>query len=234
MIVPPTGSAMTTARLPHPDADARAPAKPVLRGVFHEVAAAGALAAWVLLVAAASPGAATAAAAVYGATLFALFATSALYHRPNWPPRARTVMRRLDHSAIYLLIAGTYTPFCLLVGGTSGRAMLAVAWGGAALGVLQSLLWIRAPKAVSAAIYVLLGWVVLPVVPAMLRALGPGALALLAAGGLAYTLGAVVYATRRPDPIPRVLGYHEIFHALVVVAAALQLAVVAQALRAIR
>jgi hemolysin III len=225
---------MATAPFPQLDGDSRPVPKPVLRGVFHEVAAAGALAAWVLLVAAAPAGVATAAAAVYGATLFALFATSALYHRPNWPPRARMVMRRLDHAAIYLLIAGTYTPLCLLLGGGTGRSMLAVAWGGAALGILQSLLWVRAPKAVSAAIYLVLGWVVLPVVPALLRALGPGALALLAAGGLAYTLGAVVYATRRPDPFPRVLGYHEVFHALVVVAAALQLAVVALALRAFR
>jgi hemolysin III len=225
---------MATAPFPQLDYDPRRAPKPVLRGVFHEVAAAGALAAWVLLVAAAPAGVAKAAAAVYGGTLFVLFATSALYHRPNWPPRARMVMRRLDHAAIYLLIAGTYTPFCLLIGGGTGRAMLAVAWGGATLGVLQSVLWIRAPKAVSAAIYLALGWVVLPVVPALLRALGPGALALLAAGGLAYTMGAVVYATRRPDPFPRILGYHEIFHALVVVAAALQLAVVALALRALR
>jgi len=225
---------MATAPFPQLDYDPRRAPKPVLRGVFHEVAAAAALAAWVLLVAAAPAGVAKGAAAVYGGTLFVLFATSALYHRPNWPPRARMVMRRLDHAAIYLLIAGTYTPFCLLIGGGTGRAMLAVAWGGATLGVLQSVLWIRAPKAVSAAIYLALGWVVLPVVPALLRALGPGALALLAAGGLAYTMGAVVYATRRPDPFPRVLGYHEIFHALVVVAAALQLAVVALALRALR
>jgi hemolysin III len=225
---------MATAPFPQLDYDPRRAPKPVLRGVFHEVAAAGALAAWVLLVAAAPAGVAKGAAAVYGGTLFVLFATSALYHRPNWPPRARMVMRRLDHAAIYLLIAGTYTPFCLLIGGGTGRAMLAVAWGGATLGVLQSVLWIRAPKAVSAAIYLALGWVVLPVVPALLRALGPGALALLAAGGLAYTMGAVVYATRRPDPFPRILGYHEIFHALVVVAAALQLAVVALALRALR
>jgi hemolysin III len=225
---------MATAPLPHLDADPRAAPKPVLRGVFHEVAAAGALAAWVLLVAAAPAGVGTAAAAVYGGTLFALFTTSALYHRPNWRPRARMVMRRLDHAAIFLLIAGTYTPFCLLLGGSTGRTMLAVAWGGAALGVLQSVLWVRAPRAVSAAIYLLLGWVVLPVVPALLRALGAGALVLLGAGGLAYTVGAVVYATRRPDPLPRVLGYHEVFHALVIVAAALQLAVVVRALGALR
>jgi hemolysin III len=211
----------------------RHPDKPILRGVFHEVAAAGALSAWILLVAAAPAGAGRTAALVYGATLFALFATSALYHRPNWRPRARMVMRRLDHSAIFLLIAGSYTPFCLVLGGQAGRTLLWVAWGGAALGVLQSMLWVRAPKPLVAGVYLLLGWVVLPVVPALLRTLGAGAVVLLAAGGLAYTLGAVVYATRRPDPFPRVLGYHEVFHALVVVAAALQFAVVAQAVRAL-
>jgi len=217
-----------------PGGAAHQPEKPVLRGVFHEVAAAGALSAWVLLVAAAPSGPGRLAAAVYGATLFALFATSALYHRPNWSPRARMVMRRLDHSAIFLLIAGSYTPFCLVLGGSAGRTLLWVAWTGAALGVLQSVFWVRAPKLLVSAIYLLLGWVVLPVVPALLRVLGPGAVALLAAGGLAYSLGAVVYATRRPDPIPRVLGYHEVFHALVVLAAALQFTVVAEAVRAIR
>jgi hemolysin III len=226
---------MATTAPTHPERldPVSAPAKPALRGVFHEVAAALALAAWVILARDATPGPARLAALVYGATLFGLFATSALYHRPAWSPRARAWMRRLDHSAIFLLIAGSYTPLCLLLGGATGRAFLGIAWGGAALGVAQSVLWVRAPKPLVAAIYVLLGWVALPVVPALLRALGGGAVALLAAGGIAYTVGAVVYATRRPDPIPRVLGYHEVFHALVVVAAALQLAVVARAIRAL-
>jgi hemolysin III len=226
---------MTSTAPTHPEGldPGAAPAKPALRGVFHEVAAALALAAWVILARDAPSGPARAAALVYGATLFGLFATSALYHRPDWSPRARARMRRLDHSAIFLLIAGSYTPLCLLVGGATGRAFLGIAWGGAALGVAQSVLWVRAPKPLVAGVYVVLGWVALPVVPALLRALGGGAVALLAAGGIAYTLGAVVYATRRPDPFPRVLGYHEVFHALVVVAAALQFAVVARAVQAL-
>ncbi|HEY7724523.1 MAG TPA: hemolysin III family protein [Anaeromyxobacteraceae bacterium] len=207
--------------------------KPLLRGVSHEVAAVVALAGWLALAASAPSSSARLAAHVYGGSLFALFATSAIYHRPSWSPPARARMRRLDHSAIFLLIAGTYTPFCLLLGGSAGRLLLAVVWSGAALGVLQSLLWVRAPRAVVVAIAVALGWAVVPVIPSLRAALGTGAIALLLAGGLAYTLGAVTYARRRPDPFPRVFGYHEVFHALVVVAAACHFAVVAGALRAI-
>jgi hemolysin III len=210
-----------------------APAKPLLRGVSHEVAAGVALAGWIVLAVVASPGPARVAAHVYGASLFTLFAVSAAYHRPSWPPRARLFMRRLDHSAIFLLIAGTYTPFCLLLPPSTGERLLVVVWAGAAAGVVQSVAWIRAPKPLVAAIYVLLGWVVLPVLPALRAALGGGAIALLAAGGALYTLGAVVYAAQRPDPFPRVFGYHEIFHALVVAAAACHFAVAADAIRAL-
>jgi hemolysin III len=212
--------------------DLAAAEKPLLRGVFHEVAAFVALAGWLALASAASSGAARVAAHVYGASL-----------SPSSPPappttvragrRRRARMRRLDHSAIFLLIAGTYTPFCLLLGGSAGRALLAVVWAGALLGVLQSILWVQAPRAVVAAIAVALGWAVVPVLPSLSAALGTGAIALLGAGGLAYTLGAVIYARRRPDPFPRIFGYHEVFHALVVVAAACHFAVVAAALRSI-
>lgn len=207
--------------------------KPLLRGVSHELAAGVALAAWIALAVLAPSQRALAAANVYGASLFALFAVSALYHRPTWPQRARLWLRRLDHSAIFLLVAGTYTPFCLVLGGARGDWLLAVVWGGATLGILQSVLWVRAPKPLVAAVYVLLGWVILPVLPALVALLGPGAVALLAAGGLTYSLGAVVYAARRPDPFPRVFGYHEVFHALVVVAAGLHLAVTARAILAL-
>lgn len=207
--------------------------KPLLRGVSHEIAAVVALAASVALVAAAAPGRARLAAGIYGASLVALFTISALYHRPTWSPRQRLFWRRLDHAAIFLLIAGTYTPLCLLLGGTAGFTELAVVWGGAALGVGQSVFWPTAPKPLIAAVYVALGWVVVPVTPALSRTLGAPALALLLAGGVAYTVGAVVYAVRRPDPFPRVFGYHEIFHALVVVAAALHFVVAAGAVMAL-
>jgi len=210
-----------------------APVKPLLRGVSHEIAAGLALLAWFALAVAAAPGRARLAANIYGASLLTLFLVSALYHRPTWPPRARLFMRRLDHSAIFFLIAGTYTPICLLLPERTGTTLLAVVWGGAAAGVLQSILWVRAPKPLVAAVYVLLGWVVVPVVPALGAALGGGAIVLLGAGGAAYTAGAVVYAVRRPDPFPRVFGYHEVFHALVIVAAACHLGVVAAAIRAL-
>jgi hemolysin III len=209
------------------------PEKPLLRGVSHEIAAGVALTGWIVLALVAAPGRARVAANVYGASLFTLFLTSALYHRPTWRPRARLFMRRLDHSAIFLLIAGTYTPFCLLLPPAAGRALLAVVWGGAAAGVVQSLLWVRAPKALSAIVYVLLGWVIIPVLPSLRATLGGGALALLAGGGAIYTAGAVIYAARRPDPFPRIFGYHEIFHALVIAAAACHYAVAASVVAAL-
>ena len=207
-----------------------APEKPLLRGVSHEIAAGVALAGWIVLALVAAPGRARLAANVYGASLFTLFLVSALYHRPTWRPRARLLMRRLDHSAIFLLVAGTYTPVCLLLPAASGVPLLAVVWVGAALGILQSILWVHAPKPLVAAIYVALGWAVLPVLPTVRTVLGTAAIALLAAGGAAYTLGAVIYAAQRPDPFPRVFGYHEVFHALVIVAAACHFAVVARAI----
>ncbi len=207
--------------------------KPLLRGVSHEIAAFAALAGWVALAAFAPSARGRAAANVYGASLFALFVVSALYHRRTWAPRARAGMRRLDHSAIFLLVAGTYTPLCLLLPPGSGLPLLGLVWGGAALGVVQSVVWVHAPKPLVAAIYVALGWAVLPVLPAMRTVLGTPAVALLAAGGGAYTIGAVIYAARRPDPFPRVFGYHEVFHVLVILAAAMHFAVVARLLPAI-
>ncbi len=207
--------------------------KPLLRGVSHEIAAGVALAGLVALVLLAPGPRARVAGAVYGGSLVALFAVSALYHRPTWNPRARLWMRRLDHSAIFLLIAGTYTPLCLLLGDDRARTLLAVVWAGAGLGILRALAWPRAPRAVSTALYLLLGWAAVPLVPAIWRTMGPVPLLLLAAGGLLYTVGGLIYALRRPDPFPRVFGYHEIFHALVIAAAGLQFAVVAVAVRAL-
>ncbi len=193
--------------------------KPLLRGVSHEIAAAFAVAGGVALVQAASGVRGAVAAAVYGTALTAQFAISALYHRPRWGERARLLMRRLDHAAIFLLIAGTYTPFCLLVPPQTGRPLLAVVWTGALAGVVLSVRWPLAPKWLMAVLTVTLGWAIVPTVPAMLAAIGWRGVSLLAAGGVTYTVGAVVYATRFPDPSPRVFGYHEVFHALVIAAA---------------
>ena len=194
---------------------------PLLRGVSHQIAAFVSLVAGTALVVAARTPRGRWAALVYGASLFTLFSVSAVYHRRRtWSRRARRIVRRLDHSVIFLLIAGTYTPLAALVGGARGTALLAVAWTGAALGIMKVNLWTRAPKRVGIALYVLLGWAAAPAFPTLAARLGAGPILLLLAGGLAYTVGAVVYATRRPNPYPRVFGYHEVFHALVVAAAA--------------
>lgn len=207
--------------------------KPALRGYSHEIAAYVAVPAALALVAGARGPIALAGAAVYGASLVALFATSALYHRPRWSPRARRIMWRLDHSAIFVLIAGTYTPLCLLLGPGAGHALLAIVWAGAAGGVIVSMVWVTAPKALMAGLYVLLGWVSVTTFPDLQAALGPRTLGLLVAGGLLYTGGAVIYAVRRPDPLPDVFGFHEVFHLLVVAAAGCHFAVVGAAIRAI-
>jgi hemolysin III len=137
-------------------------------------------------------------------------------------------MRRLDHSMIFVLIAGTYTPFALLVlHGGLARAILIVVWAGAALGTLLNLVWVRAPKPVTAAVYLALGWVAVAAMPQMARAIGAVGVGLVILGGVLYTAGAVIYAIRKPNPVPGVFGYHEVFHALVVAAAAAHFAAVA-------
>lgn len=203
--------------------------RPQLRGVSHQWAFFISIALGVTLVITAPPGRATFAAAVYAACVALLFGTSALYHRITWrTAAARRWMRRLDHSAIFLLIAGTYTPFALVVvDGTLAGILLAVVWAGALGGIVLKLLWIDAPKWLAALVYVLLGWVGVAVVPDLVEDVGLTASLMVALGGLLYTVGAVVYAARRPDPIPTVFGYHEVFHALVIAAAAVQYAVVA-------
>jgi len=203
--------------------------RPQWRGVTHQWAFFISLVLGVVLVIQAPSGRGTFAAAVYAACVALLFGTSALYHRVTWrTTAARRWMRRLDHSAIFLLIAGTYTPFALLVlDGTLADVVLAVIWVGAAGGILLKLLWIDAPKWLTALIYVLLGWVAVAVTPDLISELGITASVLVGVGGLLYTAGAIIYALRRPDPVPAVFGYHEVFHALVIAAAALQYAVVA-------
>ncbi len=211
-------------------AAAKAPlGKPRFRGVTHQWAFFISLALGGALVVTAPSGRATAAAAVYAGCVAILFGSSALYHRVDWrSATTRRWMRRLDHSAIFLLIAGSYTPFALLViAGALGDVILAVIWSGAALGIFLKLVWIDAPKWLVTLIYVALGWVVVVAAPDLLRELGLVPTAMVAAGGLFYTAGALVYALRRPDPVPAVFGYHEVFHVLVILAAALQYAVVA-------
>jgi hemolysin III len=219
--------------LPTPDrlVAPRAPvlsSRPRFRGVVHQWSFFVALAAGAGLVAWAPAGRATVATAVYAVALAGLLGTSALYHRITWRPAVRAWVRRLDHAMIFVLIAGTYTPFAVLVlDEPLNVVVLAGVWGGALAGIVFTLLWIDAPKWLSAAAYVALGWFSIIALPQIAERAGAGALVLLAAGGIAYTAGAVVYARRRPDPRPASFGYHEVFHVLVVVAAAAHFAAVA-------
>jgi hemolysin III len=193
---------------------------PLLRGALHAWAFWAALAAAVTLVLLAPVGAARVAAVVYGVGLCALFAGSALYHRWCTIPRLRPLLRRIDHSTIFVFIAASYTPIALLVlTGPMRWVVLVAVWAGALAGVGFSLAWITAPRVLVAACYLALGWVAVIAVPQLVSRLEVTPLVLLAAGGVLYTLGAAVYAARRPDPWPRVFGFHELFHAFVVAAA---------------
>jgi hemolysin III len=205
------------------------PAKPRLRGVFHQWACACSVPLGVVLVGVAGTARARLALSIYALSLIGLFGASALYHRVNWRSmRTRDWMRRLDHSMIFVLIAGSYTPFAMLVlRGPLAIAILAGVWVAALLGVTFNLVWSNAPTWLRAALYVCLGWVALAALPQLGHAIGIDGLVLLGLGGVLYTLGAVVYAFKRPNPVPSVFGYHEIFHTLVIAAAALQCAVIA-------
>jgi hemolysin III len=203
--------------------------RPRLRGRSHQWAFFVAVAAGIALVSSAPDGRPRLAVSIYAVTVAGLFGVSALYHRISWRrAAARAWMRRADHSMIFLVIAGTYTPFALLVlHGPLATAILITVWGGALAGIVLKLVWVDAPKWLAATVYVALGWVAVAAFPQLLERAGLMSTILLAFGGVLYTLGAVVYALRRPDPVPMVFGYHEVFHALVIAAAALQFVVVA-------
>jgi hemolysin III len=180
------------------------------------------------LIAAASGGDTRLVASIYALAVSALLGTSALYHRVTWRPGTRRWMRRLDHSMIFVLIAGTFTPVAAIaLSGTLAEAILIVVWAGAAVGVVFKLLWIDAPKWLFAAVYIALGWVSAAVFGELPGAIGWLGVTGLALGGLLYTAGALIYASERPNPWPSVFGYHEVFHALVLAAAALHYAVIA-------
>jgi hemolysin III len=191
--------------------------KPRLRGVLHQYAFFVSLGSGTLLVVLAAGSRASVAAAVYAASVSALFGVSALYHRVTWTAPARRRMRRLDHAMIFLLIAGTYTPVGLLVlQGTLATVVLAVVWGGALAGIVLELAWTGAPRWLGGAVYLALGWVAIVAMPQLFTRLGVAGGLLIVAGGLVYSAGAAVYAMRRPDPVPAVFGYHEVFHVLVI------------------
>jgi hemolysin III len=198
--------------------------KPRLRGWLHTfgffVAAAGGVV--LVAVAAGRPGLAPmVTCAIYSVTVCGLFGVSALYHRRVWTPRLFQVMRRLDHSMIFLFIAGTYTPFSvLLLDRRTATVILVIVWTGALAGVALKLVWPHGPRWLSAPLYIGLGWVAVAVLPGILSGGGVVPLVLLLVGGAAYSAGAVFYALRRPNPWPAVFGHHEFFHACTLVAAA--------------
>jgi hemolysin III len=203
-----------------PAAEVAVRVKPRLRGVFHELGFYVALAVGPAAILTADPGRGRVSAAIFSACVVACFGASALYHRPTWKPAARAWLARLDHAGVYLLIAGSYTPFGLLVLSTDWAVpVLAVVWGGALLAILLKLFWLRAPKWLSAAFGLTLGWVGAAASSQLLK-LPPAAVVLVVVAGVLYTAGAVVYALRRPDPAPHMFGYHELFHVLTVAALA--------------
>jgi len=196
------------------------PPKPRLRGVLHQWAFYVSLVAGGLLVALAPSGRAAVVGGVYAVALAGMFGASALYHRGTWTPSMRPWLRRLDHSMIFVLIAGTATPVTVLgLEGILPVVVLAVLWGGALVGVVLKLVWIGAPRRLVAVVYVVLGWAGIVLLPETARHLGLAPALLFVAGGGLYTLGAVIYMRRRPDPRPAIFGFHEVFHLLVVAAA---------------
>jgi hemolysin III len=197
---------------------------PLLRGVFHLWAFVAAIAAGVVLVVLADGALETVSSWIYAASLAAMFGASALYHRVPWRSTAKRLWaRRLDHSTIFVFIASTYTPFTLLgFGGATRWLVLGLAWAGAVLGLVLELLWIDSPRWLSTVAYLLVGWVGVLTIPQLFRGMGVAVAVLLIVGGGLYSLGAVIYATKWPDPFPRVFGFHEVFHVLVVAAAVTQ------------
>jgi hemolysin III len=202
--------------------------KPLLRGVLHQAAFPVSLVVGTLLVVGAGGAPRHVAAAVFAGSVAVCFGISALYHRVTWTARVRLRMRRLDHAGVYLLIVGTYTPVCLLVlTGAWRLGVLVAVCVGAAAGIAAKFVWVEAPKWFAAGLGIALGWIAVVVLPQLATRLDPAAVALLGAGGLAYTAGAIIYARGRPNPVPAVFGYHELFHALTIVAVACQYVAIA-------
>lgn len=193
--------------------------KPLLRGWLHAVTAPLALVAGIVLVALAPNPTARWAVAVYAVTAVLLFGTSAFYHRGNWSPRVERLLKRIDHSNIFLIIAGSYTPFAvLLLHGTTRTTALWVVWVGALAGVAFRVLWVSAPRWLYTPMYVALGWVAVFFLPSFLHRGGVAVFVLVAVGGAMYSAGGLIYALKRPNPSPKYFGFHEIFHTLTVLA----------------
>jgi hemolysin III len=205
--------------------------KPRLRGWIHAGTFPLALLGSIILAATAEPGAHRIATIVFGISAILLFGTSAVYHLGTWSPKVAGILRRADHSNIFLIIAGSYTPMAVyLLSESRARVLLIIVWTGAVLGLAARIIWLGAPRWVYVPIYLALGWVAVGYMPVFWQAdAGPTAVVLIAVGGLAYTLGAIVYALKRPNPSPQWFGFHEIFHVLTVVGFGFHFAAVAYA-----
>jgi len=199
--------------------DALEEAKPKLRGWLHAATAPLALAAGIVLVVLSPTAATRLGSSIFAASALVLFTVSATMHRGRWSPRAGLFLRRLDHASIFLLIAGSYTPFTLLLlEGTERWILLSLAWGGAVLGILFRIFWTDAPRWLYTPIYIALGWAAIFFADDFARNAATSVLVLPAAGGLLYTVGGVIYGLRRPDPFPTWFGFHEVFHTLTIAA----------------
>lgn len=204
------------------------PPRPMMRGVLHLCVAVAAPFGMVLLLLLADRPRHYVGAAIFATSLLLLYASSANYHVAPWPQRLKRVWKRVDHSMIFVLIAGTYTPFFLVVLSNAwGISMLSVIWSLAGAGALLKIIWPDAPRWLGVSLYIALGWFVVIPATQVVGSLAPAAMLLMFIGGMAYTAGGIIYARRRPDPWPRVFGYHEVFHALVIAGSAIHFAVVA-------
>lgn len=196
--------------------------KPKLRGYLHQEAFFITLGAGALLILKSSNSQTLISSLVFILGLLLLFGISAVYHRPHWQPKERALMKRLDHSAIFIQIAGTFTPLCLLaLNETSGRQLLITIWSAASLGIIQSVFWVKAPKVLTALFYVIMGWFALPYLGELKAALGINQILLILGGGIIYTIGAVFYAFKIPKLWPTTFGYHELFHLFTIIGAGL-------------
>ena len=194
-------------------------AKPLMRGWIHAVTAPVAVVVGILLIIVAPAGAARISSAIFAASAVLLFTISATYHRGRWTPGVASILRRLDHSAIGIVIAGSYTPFAvLLLPPRTAAVLLTIVWAGALATVLFRTLWVHAPRWLYTPLYIALGWAAVWFLPDFAAGGGTAVVALVIVGGLLYTGGAIAYALRRPDPVPHIFGYHEVFHACTVAA----------------
>jgi hemolysin III len=201
------------------ESDLDGAAKPTLRGWLHAFMFPVSVVAGIVLVATAPSQEGRVSSAIFAATASILFGVSALLHRGSWSPAVEGLLRRLDHANIYLIIAGTYTPFAVLaLPDDEGRVLLSIVWAGALAGVVFRVFWVGAPRWLSTALYVVVGWVAIFFIPELVDGAGIVAVALIVIGGVLYSLGAVVYAVKRPNPSPGHFGFHEVFHALTIAA----------------